>query len=166
MQTLPSVPILLEKLQDFATAVATSLQESEVDWGWRPAPQEWSLTEVACHLRDVEGEVHQIRFRTVLEKENAFLAGVSSNEWADLRQYQTQDGVSALHAFLQARTDTLALLKPLTASDWQRKGSHSYLGPTSMHELLTLVVKHDQIHWEQIMMLRRKDAPKAVSDLM
>lgn len=164
MQEPPPVPVLLEKLQEFATAVAASLYEPDVDWQWRPAPLEWSLTEVACHLRDVECDVHQIRFRTILEKKDAFLAGVSSNDWAELRQYRTQDGTSALRAFLQARAETLTLLRQLTPDDWQRKGSHSYFGPTSMHELLNLVVKHDQVHREQITMLRRKDTLKMPSD--
>ncbi|MBE2201844.1 MAG: DinB family protein [Anaerolinea sp.] len=157
MQAPPPVPVLLERLQGLATAVAASLTAVGIDWLWRPAPSEWSLTEVICHLRDVEREVHQVRFRAVLERENPFLAGVSSNEWAEPRQYRLQDGPAALQSFLQHRATTVALLAQLRDTDWQRKGSHSYFGPTSMHELLNLVVKHDQAHWEQIdSLLHRK----------
>lgn len=164
MQEPPSVPYLLEKLQDFATAVSTSLTTTPVDWLWRPNPAEWSLTEVACHLRDVECEVHQVRFRTVLAKDAPFLAGVSSNEWAAPRQYRTQDGHRAVDDFLDARKGTVSMLTVIDESDWERKGSHAYFGLTSMHELLNLVVKHDQAHWEQITRLLHKDIPKALSD--
>jgi hypothetical protein len=121
-----------------------------IDWLRQPADDEWSLTEVMCHLRDVEREVHQVRFRLLIATENVFLPGVSADEWADERGYCYENGRDAMRSFVSAREETMALLEPLGADIWQRQGRHAFFGHTSMHELLYLVVRHDEIHWQQI----------------
>ncbi len=156
MLELPPVLSLLERLAQFAAFLAEALASPTVDWAWRPDVEEWSLTEVVCHLRDVEKEVHQPRFRAVLAQEGVFLAGVSADEWAEKRQYWQENGRSALDAFLLARHETHTLLSTLDDAMWQRQGNHSFLGLTSMHELLNLVVKHDQSHWRQVQALLKK----------
>lgn len=101
-------------------------------------------------MRDVEREVYHVRFNNLISQENAFLPGASPDEWAEERDYAAQDGREALKAFLVARQETLDLLKSLSPEMWQRQGQHAYFGPTSMHELVYLAVRHDDIHWEQI----------------
>ncbi len=153
MQQPRPVPELLQELADFATAVSNALSSLEIDWDWRPAPQEWNLTELCCHLRDVEREVHQLRFKNLIAKENAFISGATPDDWVDERDYKQENGRSALAAFLQLRQETFALLTGLDDTFWQRQGRHSFFGPTSMHELLNLVVGHDEAHWQQVQML-------------
>ena len=36
-------------------------------WNIRPSADEWSITEILCHLRDVDGEVNYPRVKKVLE---------------------------------------------------------------------------------------------------
>jgi hypothetical protein len=153
MQEPPPVSALLVELADFAVKIQQALAPDEIDWQWRPAEDEWSLTEVACHLRDVEREVHQPRFRDLIASDNAFLPGATSDEWVRQRQYQRQDGRLALKDFVIARSQTVALLHGLDEETWERQGRHAFFGPTTMHELLNLAVKHDQAHWQQIIML-------------
>lgn len=161
MQELPPFPQLLHALADFATAVAQHLSGGDVDWRWQPDATEWSLTAVMCHLRDVEREVHQVRFRALLEKDSPFLSGVITDEWSESRHYARQDGAEARDAFLAARRKTLALLHALDEAEWQRQGTHAFLGPTTLHELVYLVVKHDEAHWQQIeKLLGQRAAPK------
>ncbi len=145
----PPVEELLAQLAQFATDMATILAQADVNWQWRPEEQEWSLTELACHLRDVEREVHQPRFRLVLTQERPFLPGVSADEWAEARGYARENGRAALEAFLTARAQTVAMLQGLDTAVWQRQGNHAFFGLTTMQELLNLVVKHDQSHWRQ-----------------
>lgn len=153
MQNPPPVPDLLNELasfRDFATAIQAV---PDRDWQVRPSPDEWSLTEIACHLRDVEREVHQSRLRALLREEGAFLPGVDADEWAGPRRYRDQDGRAALAEFLLARDETIALITPMTADLWQRRGQHTFFGPTSMQELVYLAVQHDRIHARQIQAL-------------
>lgn len=153
MQQPRPVPELLQALADFATDVSNILSSPDINWDWRPAPVEWNLTELCCHLRDVELEVHQVRFRNLIAMENAFISGATPDDWVEERGYQQENGRSALTVFLQFRQETLELLKNLDDPMWERQGRHSFFGPTSMHELLNLIVSHDEAHWQQIQKL-------------
>lgn len=146
----PPVAQLLERLRAFATAVTTAMAHPNLDWQWRPSPSEWSLTELSCHLRDVEREVHQVRFHSLLASDNAFIPGATADDWVIERGYARQNGRLALQEFLTAREETIALLETMPGDYWQRQGRHAFFGPTSAHELLNLVVNHDQAHWEQL----------------
>lgn len=150
MQSRLSVPEQLDTLQRFAAAVLDMTRQAGLDWTWQPAPGEWSLVEVICHLRDVEREVHQRRFAAILAAEMPFLPGVSSNEWAEPRAYRLQDGPQAAADFCAARMETVALLRGLDEAGWERQGRHAFFGPTSIRELVNLVVKHDEVHRAQI----------------
>lgn len=150
MQKPPAIPLLLERLETFARDVDEALSDPLVDWECAPAPEEWCLTEVVCHLRDVEKEVHQRRFRALIEEDEAFLPGVAADDWVEERAYREQHGPTAMKQFLDARQETLALLRDLDEPVWRRQGQHAFFGPTSLHELLNLAVQHDAAHWEQI----------------
>lgn len=150
MQTLHSGPDLLQELASFAVMVAALLSPPTIDWSWNPDPESWSLTEVICHLRDVEQEVHMARFQAILTQDNPFLAGVSTDEWATSRRYWAEDGPVARDAFLAARQKNLALLSNLDETDWQKMGRHAFFGPTSLHELVNLMAQHDLVHLQQI----------------
>jgi hypothetical protein len=157
MQAPPPVPTLLQQLRTMASNVRQLTQLEDVDWTYQPAEGEWSLAEVMCHLRDVEIEVHQVRFRSLIADDNAFISGVSADEWADERGYCFQDGLKAANLFVSAREETLTMVEPLDESMWQRQGRHAFFGHTSMHELLYLIVRHDEIHWQQITALLKHE---------
>lgn len=146
----PPIADLLAELRGFSYLIAGLLSDSSIQWPVSPNPGEWSLTEVACHLRDVELEVHLPRLRAVLEQEDAFLAGVDADQWADLRRYREQNGPTAARDFLDARDQTIALLSGLPDEAWQRQGQHTFFGPTTLHELVNLAVQHDRVHAHQI----------------
>ena len=145
-----SIPTLLEDLTEFAANVKEVLASADLDWIKRPEPTSWSMTEVICHLRDVEREVHQVRYLAILAESNPFISGVSSDDWVETRNYRGQDGPAALDAFLAERNKTITFLQNLVEADWSREGTHAFFGPTSLLELVNLAVKHDQAHWEQI----------------
>jgi len=161
MEKTPPIDELLQRLRTRAEAIYLALSGSEIDWTWRPSEADWSLVEVVCHLRDVELEVHQYRFRKLAEKENAFLPGVSADEWANERHYHQQDGPAALEAFVEARSETVDLLLSFSTEMWQRHGRHAFLGLTSMHEILHISERHDALHWNQIQEIL---SAKAASD--
>ncbi len=150
MQEPPPVDTLIAEVKTFGANTEGVLTRPGVDWKSSTREGEWSLTEVACHLRDVEREVHQPRFKTLIAEDGAFIAGAVADSWVDERHYREQDGAAALADFVAARKETLDLLGSIDERLWQRQGQHAFFGPTSMHELLYLMVQHDQAHWEQI----------------
>ena len=129
------------------------------DWTIRPQPDEWSLTEVLCHLRDVDQEVNLPRLRKVLAETNPFLPGEDTDRWAEVRQYCFQDGPEALRKFIATRGELMSLLDSLTADDWQRPARHAIFGPTRLQELVSIIAAHDRVHMGQIHELLKQVAP-------
>lgn len=120
------------------------------DWSYRPAPREWSATEIACHLRDVDAEVNLPRFQTISRGENPFLPGVNSDLWANERGYAQSDGPVALKQFMQARERILQLLEGLDESGWNQPARHAIFGPTTLLELVSFTTTHDRNHLQQL----------------
>lgn len=157
----PPVGELLAELAAFRARVVRLLADESVDWQRRPTAAEWSLTEIACHLRDVEREVHAARFASLLAGDSAFLPGVNADEWAIARSYRAENGPAAAAAFVTARAKTIDRLAPLPLELWDRQGQHTFFGPTSLHELVYLAVQHDRVHGQQIDALVAQDADDA-----
>lgn len=119
-------------------------------WAARPKPEEWSVTEVLCHLRDVDAEVNCPRIKKIIQEENPFLPGVTTDPWADDRGYNLQDGPAALDGFCQARTQILHKISNLSDHDWDRKARHAIFGPTRLAEIASFIATHDRLHIRQV----------------
>lgn len=133
-------------------AALSSLAQTLPDTLLTECPQagEWCLTEIICHLRDVDNEVNLPRIRTIIQEVNPFLPGVDTDPWAKQRQYICQNGRDALVEFAKVRIEILSLLDDLTNREWQRIARHAILGPTSLQELVSIIASHDRLHLQQI----------------
>lgn len=120
------------------------------EWSFRPAEGEWSATEIACHLRDVDAEVNLPRFEPIIRGENPFLPGVNSDVWANERGYAQNDGLNALNQFIQARDRILQLLEGLDQTGWNQPARHAIFGPTTLLELVSFTATHDRNHLQQL----------------
>lgn len=118
-------------------------------------PDEWSIIEVLCHLRDVEKEVNIPRIKKILVDENPFIIAENTDRWADERDYATQNGIDALKDFMNARKETLGLLDNLT-TEWERTARHSIFGSSTLRELIGVIAGHDKNHVRQIHSLLAK----------
>jgi len=115
----------------------------------RPVSNEWSLTEILCHLRDTELEVNLPRIRMLLELDEPFIPARNTDLWAIERDYKSQDAKSALNDFTATRLQTLDVLRNMT-DEWQRKARHAIFGPTDLLELVKFMAEHDKLHIRQI----------------
>ena len=136
----------------------------EVDWARRPEPEEWSLTEIFCHLRDVEMEVNLPRIHSVIESSNPFLPGQDTDPWADARQYCLQNGMQALRQFFSTRHELVELLESLDQEGWQRPARHAIFGPTRLHELVNIIASHDRLHVQQLHRLIERISPERLNN--
>jgi FMN phosphatase YigB (HAD superfamily) len=132
-----------------AAFLALVAELSPEAWKKRADANEWSLTEVACHLRDVEQEINLPRLQKILEESHPFIPGIDSDVWAQERNYQAQDGPAALHDFVSARMETLKLLASLSPTAWQKPAQHAIFGPTDLHEIVSFIAGHDRLHIRQ-----------------
>lgn len=119
-------------------------------WTAHPQDGEWCLTEILCHLRDVDREVNLPRLQKMLDETNPFLPGQDTDRWADGRGYFQQNGPQALREFFATRLQMLKLLENLRPEDWQRTARHAIFGPTRLQELMSIVATHDRLHVTQV----------------
>ena len=128
---------------------AFTIELDNVSWLENPQPGEWSITEIMCHLRDVDAEVNLPRIKKVLSEENPFLPGIDSDQWAHERLYYCQNGQEALSDFFAFRMQLLEVMKKLEPEEWMRTARHAIFGPTTLNELASIIVGHDRLHLKQ-----------------
>lgn len=122
---------------------------SQDEWYFRPASDEWSLTEILCHLRDADQEVNFPRIKMVITETEPFLPGVNTDLWAQERDYQSQSGQEAIREFIDVRAEITNLLNQLPPSGWNRKARHAIFGPINISELVKFMSTHDIMHIRQ-----------------
>lgn len=120
----------------------------------RPAPEAWSLLEVACHLHDEEREDFRPRLDVVLHRPEEAWARIDPAGWVTARRYNDRDLGETLAAFLAERARSLAWLASLSAPDWTREYRAPF-GPITAGDLLASWVAHDLLHTRQLVELRR-----------
>ena len=130
-----------------------SAQISSASWNKRPQPLEWSLTEIICHLRDVDHEVNIPRLDQLRGKKNPFISGIDTDRWAEERVYRNQDGASALQEFIVFRLELLQILESLTQDEWNLPARHAIFGPTNLTEMVNIIASHDRLHIRQVKLL-------------
>lgn len=118
-------------------------------WSYEPAPNDWALTEVICHLRDAEREIHHIQIKLFKEQNEPFIPRPDTSVWASQRDYLHENSADALREFNEARRETINLLKNISADGWNRKARHAIFGPTNFLEIVRFMADHDRMHIQQ-----------------
>ena len=118
-------------------------------WRTRPAPAEWALVEIVCHLRDEEAEDFGARVRAVLAGGTSF-APIDPERWAVERRYREADPGAALGAFRQLRTQSVALLDGARVDALGRAVTTPSGSPLSGLDVVAAWVTHDRLHLRQI----------------
>lgn len=149
----------LEAAPGMLHAVARTMTSEQA--GRQPAPDKWSIVEIACHLRDIE-ELFGLRLTQAAHQERPEFWIADNDRLASARKYAKTDFASAAREFKKHRESTLTLLRALPASAWQRKGIHPKRGEVSIEELAQILVSHDENHLAQIDRLRQA-APAGVA---
>ena len=135
----------------------------------RAAPSDWSATDVACHLRDVE-EVVILRFHLMLATDDphVFVVGapppdlaawgfgdavpfpLDPDRWRAERQYDRSDPGRALEAFARRRHEVVTLLTGLTPAQWERGCILPTGARRTFAEWIAAMAHHDGAHLEQL----------------
>jgi len=97
-------------------------------------------------VRDIEIEGYQVRLRRTLEETSPFLPSIDSEAVARERDYGREDPREVLARIHAARADTVALLRGLTAADFERPAVFEGYGPVSLRGLVHYLCSHDQQH--------------------
>ena len=118
-------------------------------WSHEPSPDDWSLTELICHMRDSEREIHHMQIKLFKEQNEPFIPRPDTSVWASQRDYLHENGKLALKEFNAARRETLELIKNIKKEAWGRKARHAIFGPTNFLEVISFIADHDRMHVQQ-----------------
>lgn len=114
---------------------------------WQGVPSEaFTAIEQVCHLRDIEIEGYQLRFRRTLHEDTPSLPSVDSESLALQRDYGRSDARRALEEFRAARSRTLVLLHSLDEAQLARPALFEGYGRVTLRGLVHYLCSHDQQH--------------------
>ena len=116
----------------------------------RPSPDEFSILENVCHLRDIEIEGYAVRISRILAEDEPVLADVDGTKLSIERDYNRQDLKHALVEFTSARNQNLAIVYEVPLGELERSGTMEGVGKITLERLLEMMLEHDQSHLEDI----------------
>ena len=149
----------IEQLEAMPPFVAAAVEAAAPDaLVYRPGPEEFSLLEQACHLRDLEREGYLVRVRRMLTEPEPALASFDGAAVARERKYLEQDARLAAQDFAAARRELTGLLAPLTEQELARRARFEGR-PITFGGLVDMILEHDRGHREEIerLLARRED---------
>lgn len=120
-----------------------------LSWSREPTSNDWALTELICHMRDTEREIHHMQIKLFRSQKEPFIPRPDTSIWASQRDYLHENGASALIEFNDARRETLHMIKEITADEWDQRARHAIFGPTNFLEVASFITDHDRMHIQQ-----------------
>ena len=119
----------------------------------RPAPDKWSIQELAAHLADDE-LVGAYRMRMILSSPGTAIQAFDQDIWARTGRYASADTNASVEMFRILRQANLALLRSLTPAEWNLYGVHAERGAESIRDIAMYYAGHDLNHFKQIEAIR------------
>jgi len=133
--------------------LTTGLSADEL--GRRPAPDKWSIQEIAAHLADDE-LVGAYRIRMILSAPGTAIQAFDQDIWARTGRYASTDTQASVEMFRILRQANLALLRSLTPAEWDLYGVHAERGAESIRDIAMYYAGHDLNHFKQIEAIRKQ----------
>jgi len=150
LMTVEQILSILRDTPDRVSELTGDLPEAKLRAA--PEPGEWSVTEIAAHLRscaDVWGQAIQ----TIVVTDHPTIRAVSPTTWIKSTDYRELAFASSWQAFRKQRDQLLALLGQLPAEGWSR--SATVLGggrplEETVHAYANRLARHERTHWRQV----------------
>ena len=159
MTTLAETLERFRRGPELLAMVLTGVYGEEVDF--TPAPDKWSIRQLAAHVADSE-MVGAQRFRSVIAEENPKLQAFDQDAWTKNLDYARRPIKQSLESFRRFRAENYELLKALPESVFERTGTHSERGVESLRQMLDGYADHAESHARQMQAIR--DGYKKVKD--
>jgi DinB superfamily len=151
MSTLAETLERFRRGPEFLAMVLTGVYGEEIDF--TPAPDKWSIRQLAAHLADSE-MVGAQRFRSVIAEENPKLQFFDQDAWTKNLDYARRQPKQSLESFRRMRAENYELLKALPESAFERIGTHSQRGVESLRKMLEGYADHAENHARQMQSIR------------
>lgn len=126
----------------------------------KPAPGKWSVNEILAHLADAELTIGY-RMRTIAGNPGTAIQAYDQDAWAKAMSYDKRRAKDSLAAFRAIRDSNLAMIRSLTAEQWDHFGMHAERGRESIRTMVRMTAGHDINHIRQLEAILKPKARKA-----
>jgi len=130
---------------------AMSMGLSEEELHRRPAPDQWGIVELICHLSDTDKLAFRARIEAMLEKDRAPLSAIDPNALAEKYKYIQRTFADAIAGFRSSRGESLRIIQQVSQEQWNRVGIHPRFGETSLGSWIVGWFFHDASHLRQLL---------------
>jgi hypothetical protein len=117
---------------------------------WRPAPDRWSIIEVAGHLYDEEQYDFRTRIDFTLNQPGESWPPFDPLKWMGEGNYLEGDLDETVQTWIEERRRSLEWLHGLSSPDWNKSYSHPSIGELRAGDLLAAWLAHDLLHIRQL----------------
>lgn len=118
-------------------------------WAYRPAPDQWTVHEIAVHLVDSEANSY-VRCRRFLAEPGSALMAYDEMAWARRLDYHAQSVDAAVALFRLLRRNTYHLIRDLPAEAWAHTAQHPENGAMTLDDWLDVYERHVREHIAQM----------------
>ena len=147
---------LLELLRETPNRLASfTAGLSKAELQLQNSPDEFSVLENVCHLRDLEIQGYTPRITRILAEAEPALADFDGARVAAESDYNNEALLVALQAFQTARLENVERLRALSEDQLEREGTLEGVGSITLRRLAEMMREHDEGHLEDLETLRR-----------
>lgn len=115
-----------------------------------PGPNDWTVHQIAAHVRDVEALAFLPRIQRILKEEHPYVENFDQEEW-DRTHYEPSEALRKINSeFRSTRRKELRLLRSAPKEAWENWAVHSTYGKISLDWLLEHYYNHTLDHLAQI----------------
>jgi hypothetical protein len=150
LMTIEQILSILRDTPERFTGLTGELTEAELHSA--PEPGEWSVTEIAAHLRscaDVWGQA----IEAIAVTDHPTIRAVSPTTWIKSTDYRELAFASSWRAFGKQRDQLLALLGQLPDQAWSRRATVLGGGrpvDLTVHSYADRLARHERTHGKQV----------------
>ncbi len=150
LMTIEQILAILRGTPERLSGLAGDLAESKLHAA--PEPGEWSVTEIAAHLRSCADAWGQA-IETIAATNDPTIRAVSPTTWIQSTGYREPAFAPSLRAFRKQREQLLALLEQLPEQGWSRSATVVGGGrplELTVHSYASRLARHERAHWKQV----------------
>jgi uncharacterized damage-inducible protein DinB len=133
---------------ELLSAAVAGMDDEQLDA--QPIAGKWSTRQVICHVVDFE-PIYADRMKRVIAENGPTFFGGDPDVFAARLAYQQRAVAGELQLLAAIRSHMAAILRELTAADFERVGNHSEAGTMTLRALLTNITDHVPHHIRFIM---------------
>jgi len=138
-------------------------QFSETEASVPPAPEQWSVRQIAIHMRDTEEQVFLLRSEHALTGEHPTVAMFVQEEWSKEHPADAEAFEKIVADFRAARRKLIRLLRNTSNRKWNDYALHPKLGKLTVGVMAIFNYSHSLEHLAQLIDIHEKAVLKQIN---